>query len=302
MGQAFFVPAPEVPMRSRRLRRFILVGIVCLAALAASQGTGRAATGASTGFNDWSCRPSAAHPEPVVLLHGLGGNGPGNFATLGPYLASAGFCVFAPTYGEAIPGIPVGGLTPIPQSATEIDAYIGQVLAATGAAKADLVGHSEGAFEALYGPKFVPGEAAAIARVVALAPPTHGTTFASLVTIGDDLGVSPVTDAIIAAGCPACSALTTGSSVVTSLNTGPVTQRGIAYTIIASTHDELVTPYGTEFVNEHGVDNETVQGSCPLDPVGHIGLAYDPDVAQLVRDALDPAQPVPVACTVGPAF
>jgi hypothetical protein len=302
MGQAFSLPALEVPMRSRRLRRFILVGIVCLAALAASQGTGRAATGASTGFNDWSCRPSAAHPEPVVLLHGLGGNGPGNFATLGPYLASAGFCVFAPTYGEAIPGIPVGGLTPIPQSATEIDAYIGQVLAATGAAKADLVGHSEGAFEALYGPKFVPGEAAAIARVVALAPPTHGTTLASLVTIGDDLGVSPVTDAIIAAGCPACSELTTGSSVVTSLNTGPVTRQGIAYTIIASTRDELVTPYGTEFVNEHGVDNETVQGFCPLDPVGHIGLAYDPDVAQLVRDALDPAQPVPVTCTLGPPF
>jgi hypothetical protein len=289
-------------MRSRWLRRFILVGTICLAALATSQATGRAATAPSAGFNDWSCRPSAAHPDPVVLLHGLGGNGPGNFSTLGPYLASAGFCVYAPTYGEAIPGIPVGGLTPIPRSATEIDAFIGQVLAATGAAKADLVGHSEGGFQALYGPKFVPGEAASIARVVALAPPTHGTTVASLVTIGDDLGVSPLADAIIAAGCPACSALTTGSSLVTGLNTGPVTQQGIAYTIIASTHDELVTPYGTEFVHEPGVSNETVQDFCPLDPVGHIGLAYDPDVAQLVRDALDPAQPVPVTCSVGPAF
>ena len=289
-------------MRSRWLRRFILAGTICLAALATSQATGRAATAPTAGFNDWSCRPSAVHPDPVVLLHGLGGNGQGNFSTLGPYLASAGFCAYAPTYGEAIPGIPVGGLTPIPQSATEIDAFIGQVLAATGAAKADLVGHSEGGFQALYGPKFVPGEAASIARVVALAPPTHGTTFASLVTIGDDLGVSPLTDAIIAAGCPACSALTTGSSLVTSLNTGLVTQPGIAYTIIASTHDELVTPYGTEFVHEPGVSNETVQDFCPLDPVGHIGLAYDADVAQLVRDALDPAQPVPVTCSVGPAF
>ena len=54
-------------------------------------------------------------------------------------------------------------------------------------------------------------------------------------------------------------------------------------------------PYGTEFVNEPGVDNETVQDFCPLDPVGHVGLAFDPDVAQLVRDALDPAQPVPLA-------
>ena len=289
-------------MRSRRLRRFILVAAACLAAVLAGQATGRAATAPSTGFNDWSCRPSAAHPQPVVLLHGLGGNGPGNFSTLGPYLASAGYCAYAPTYGEAIPGIPVGGLTPIPQSATEIDAFIGKVLAATGAAKVDLVGHSEGGFQVLYGPKFVPGEAADVARVVALAPPTHGTTFDSLVTIGDDLGVSPLTGAIIAAGCAACSELTTGASLVSSLNAGPVAQPGIAYTVIASTHDELVTPYGTEFFSGPGVSDETVQDFCPADPVGHIGLAYDSDVAQLVASALDPAHPVPVTCSTGPAF
>jgi pimeloyl-ACP methyl ester carboxylesterase len=292
-------------MRSRRLLRFILIGTACLTVTLAGQSAGRAATGPATtgpsaGFNDWNCRPAAAHREPVVLLHGLGGNGPGNFAYLGPYLASAGFCVFAPTYGEPAPGIPVGGLTPIPQSATEIAAFIDRVLTATGATQADLVGHSEGGFQALYGPKFVAGEAAKVARVVALAPPTHGTTFASLVTIGDDLGVTPAADAVIAAGCPACTELTTGSALVTSLNTGWVTRPGIAYTIIASTHDELVTPYGTEFVNGQGVDNETVQDFCPLDPVGHIGLAYDPDVAELVRNALDPADPVPVTCTVGP--
>jgi pimeloyl-ACP methyl ester carboxylesterase len=288
-------------MRSRLLRRFTLAGIACLTAVLASQGAGHAATPPSSGFNDWSCRPSAAEPQPVVLLHGLGGNGPGNFATLGPYLASAGYCVYAPTYGEAIPSLPGGGITPIPQSATEIDAYINQVRAATGAAQVDLVGHSEGAFLALYGPKFVPGETAAVARVVALAPPTHGTSFASLVTISDGLAGSALTEAIIAAGCPACSELITGSSLVNSLNAGPVTQPGIAYTIIASTHDELVTPYGTEFVGEKDVVNETVQGFCPLDPVGHVGLAYDLDVAQLVRNALDPARPVAVTCTVGPA-
>jgi pimeloyl-ACP methyl ester carboxylesterase len=289
-------------MRSRWLRRSALVGIACLAAVLASPATGRAATAPSSGFNDWSCLPSAAHPQPVVLLHGLGGDGPGNFATLGPYLASAGYCVYAPTYGESVPGIPVGGITAIPQSATEIDAYLGQVLAATRATQVDLVGHSEGAFQALYGPKFVPGENSIIKRVVALAPPTHGTTFANLVTIGDDLAGSPLTDVIIAAGCPACSELVTGSSLVNSLDTNPIAQPGIVYTIIASTHDELVTPFGTEFVSASNVTNQTVQSFCPLDPVGHIGLAYDTDVAQLVRNALDPAQPVAVTCSVGPAF
>jgi triacylglycerol esterase/lipase EstA (alpha/beta hydrolase family) len=270
----------------------------------ASQSGGRAAAAAapSSGFDNWSCQPSAAHPDPVVLLHGLGGNGPGNFATLGPYLASQGFCVYAPTYGEAIPGIPVGGVTAIPQSASQIAGYISQVLAATGATKADLVGHSEGAFQALYGPKFVPGEAGEVARVVALAPPTHGTTFDNLVTIAGDLGAGPLVDTVLAIGCAACSELITGSSLVSKLNTGAVAQPGIAYTIIASTHDELVTPYGTEFVEEPGVDNETVQATCPDDPVGHIGLAYDPDVAEMVRNALDPASPVPVTCSVGPAF
>jgi pimeloyl-ACP methyl ester carboxylesterase len=290
-------------MRMRRFCRITSASTLCLAVVLGSQAAGRATTMLSSGFDNWTCRPSGAHPEPVVLLHGLGGNGPGNFATLGPYLASEGFCVFAPTYGEAIPGVPVGGLTPIPQSATEIATFIGRVLAATGAAKVDLVGHSEGAFQALYGPKFVPGETAKVASVVALAPPTHGTTFAGLVTIADDLGIVPVVDTILATGgCAACTELTTGSSLVTTLNTGPVAQPGIAYTIIASTHDELVTPYGTEFVDEPGVHNETVQGICPRDPVGHIGLAYDPDVAELVRNALDPAAPVPVTCTAGPAF
>jgi triacylglycerol esterase/lipase EstA (alpha/beta hydrolase family) len=299
-------------MRSRRIYRFILAGAAGLAVVLAGQTaghaatvsvTGRAATAPSAGFNNWSCRPSAAHPQPVVLLHGLGATGPENFAVLGPYLASAGFCVYAPTYGEAIPGVPVGGLTAIPQSATEIAADIGQVRAATGAAKVDLVGHSEGAFEALYGPKFVPGEAAEVERVVALAPPTHGTTFASLVTIASDLGALAAVDAVLAVGgCPACTDLITGSPVVASLNSGAVAQSGITYTIIASTHDELVTPYGTEFVSDRSVDNETVQASCPLDPVGHIGLAFDRDVAELVLNALDPASPVPVTCTVGPAF
>lgn len=296
-------------MRSRRIVRTAIVCAISLGGVLASQAPSRAAAGQeaataapSSGFNDWTCRPSSAHPEPVVLLHGLGGNGPGNFAALGPYLASAGFCVYAPTYGEAVAGIPVGGITPIPQSATEIAAYISAVLAATGAGKVDLVGHSEGGFQALYGPKFVPGEAHEVARVVALAPPTHGTTFSSLVTIAGDLGIGPVVDTVLAGGCPACDELITGSSLVSQLNTGPVAQPGIAYTIIASTRDELVTPYGTEFVNEPGVDNETVQATCPLDPVGHIGLAYDPDVAELVRNAIDPASPVPVTCTAGPAF
>ncbi|MEY9876181.1 triacylglycerol esterase/lipase EstA (alpha/beta hydrolase family) [Streptacidiphilus sp. MAP12-33] len=284
----------------RSLGKALFAAGTGLLLLVTGAGAARAA-GPSSGFDEWSCRPSAAHPEPVLLLHGLGGNGPGNFATLGPELALAGYCVYAPTYGEAVLGVPVGGLAPIEQSSHEIAADIDQVLAATGAAKVDLVGHSEGAFQSLYVPKFLPGYAAKIAKVVAIAPPTHGTTFAGLITVADDLGIrSQVDDVLKTAGCAACTELTTSGTLIGPLNTGPIAQPGIDYTVIASRTDELVTPYGTEFVDEPGVHNVTVQDTCWLDPVGHIGLAYDSGVAIMVSNALDPAHPLPVLCALGP--
>ena len=45
------------------------------------------------GANIWSCRPSAAHPEPVVLVHGTGGNKNDNWQTFAPLLADNGYCV-----------------------------------------------------------------------------------------------------------------------------------------------------------------------------------------------------------------
>ena len=62
------------------------------------------------GANKWSCKPSAIHPDPVVLVHGLGATMAENWATMAPLLADNGYCVFALTYGLD-PGNPyVGGL------------------------------------------------------------------------------------------------------------------------------------------------------------------------------------------------
>ncbi|MEZ0064727.1 triacylglycerol esterase/lipase EstA (alpha/beta hydrolase family) [Streptacidiphilus sp. MAP12-20] len=290
-------------MRRRLLHRALLAACAGLLIFSASGTAHAGTTGSSSGFNDWSCHPSAAHPEPVLLLHGLGGNGPGNFATLGPELALAGYCVYAPTYGEAVPGIPVGGLVPIEQSSKEIAGVIDQVLTSTGAGKVDVVGHSEGGFQSLYIPKFLPGYAAKIAKVVALAPPTHGTTFADLITIADDLGIRSQVDGVLTqAGCAACTEITANGSLIGPLTSGPIAQPGIDYTIIASRTDALVTPYGTEFVDEPGVHNVTVQDTCWLDAVGHIGLAYDSGVAIMVANALDPAHRLPVLCAFGPVI
>lgn len=259
-----------------------------------------------------ACQPSAAHADPVVLLHGLGGNGPGNMGLIGNELAAAGYCTFDLTYGEPDPPFPVGGLIDIHTSALQIAAFITQVRAETGAARVDIVGHSEGAFQSLYVPKVL-GLAGEIGRVVALAPPTHGTSVDGLYNLAYLFGSASraaIGQLFTDFGCAACTQLGIGGSAVAALDAGPIAQAGVAYTIIASRVDELVTPHQsslfgtseTAFVDEPGVHNDYVQDACPLDPVGHIGLAYDSDVENMIADALDPAHPAPIGCSFGLPF
>jgi triacylglycerol esterase/lipase EstA (alpha/beta hydrolase family) len=284
-----------MPIRLRRAAAGLFAAVLLSASITTSAG---AAT--SSGFDDWTCKPSAAHPDPLVLLHGLGGNGPGNYSYLGPFLAAKGYCAFTLTYGQATPAIPVGGTVSIVQSSAQIEAFVQRVRETTGAAKVDIVGHSEGGFQSIYGPK-VRGYADVVGKVVALAPPTHGTTFGGLVSVGDYLGLGPLVDQVLQQfGCQACDELIVGGSAVQQLTAGPIARPGVKYTVIASRFDALVTPHETSFIREPGVTNEYVQDSCPLDPVGHVGLAFDPTVAQLVANALDPAHATRVVCAFGP--
>jgi len=276
-----------------RLAALLIVGVWLVV------GAGQASAAPTGGVNDPGCRPDGAHPNPVVLLHGLGATYYEDLNVLQSWLAARGYCTFASTYG-AYPQFPlVGGLRSVDESAGEIATYIGQVKSWTGAGKVDLVGHSEGGFQSLYVPK-TQGVADDVATVVAIAPPTHGTSFAGLIGIARLLGVRNGVDAALKAfGCVACTQITTGGSAVTALNDGPIAQPGIDYTIIQSRTDELVTPAETAFIREPGVVNQFVQDFCPLDPVGHIGEAYDTNVWNMVANGLEDQPDRRFVCLAG---
>jgi triacylglycerol esterase/lipase EstA (alpha/beta hydrolase family) len=286
--------------------RAALAALLATTLLATTGGGAGAAPGVASSSpvdgTDWSCRPSAAHPDPVVMLHGLTGTSEANWTYLAPQLVAHGYCVFTLTYGRVSPDVDMGGMGPIADSAREVADFVGRVQAATGAARVDIVGHSEGGFIGLYLPKVL-GLAGVVGRVVALAPPTHGTTVSGLTDFADFFGIRPLLDYVLRVfGCHACADALPGSATVAALTTGPIAQPGVDYTIVATHYDAIVTPTGAAFVPEPGVHNVNVQDVCPYDTVGHIGLALDPSVLGIVLNALDSAHAGPVSCWFGPPF
>ncbi|KAK9439376.1 Lipase, class 2 [Metarhizium brunneum] len=266
--------------------RFTLSALAMAAAVTAGAIPTTSPTSPSaSSHNDFSCKSSH---NPVVLLHGLGATSYQDLNRLEAWLRTKGLCTFSLTYG-AYDGFPlVGGLKPIRESSPQIASFIRNVHRATGSRKVDLVGHSEGAFQALYTTKF--GSVKHIVdALVAIAPPTHGTSLAGLYSLAELLGVERgVKDVLGAFGCKACADLVTGGAAVQRLNDGsPIVQPGTVVTVITSKLDELVTPTETSFVHEPGVNNIYVQDYCPADLVGHIGEAYDMNVWNLVLNSLE---------------
>ena len=249
------------------------------------------------GANNWSCRPSAQHPDPVVLVNGTGEDMADGFSALSPLLVNTGYCVFAANFGGS-PGNLLQGLGDIAQSAAELAAFVNQVLATTGAAQVDLVGHSQGGMMPRYYIKFL-GGAARVHTLVGLAPSSHGTTLDGLTSLLQTLGtLLPGVPAAITSACAACTEQVAGSAFLDNLNTGGDTVSGPAYTVIETRYDEVVTPYTSAFLSGPAVTNIVLQNVCPLDLTDHLGIADDTVALHLVLNALDPAHPVKVPCVV----
>jgi triacylglycerol esterase/lipase EstA (alpha/beta hydrolase family) len=276
------------------------------AAMAASQITPDADP---PGANDWSCTPSAAHPRPVILIHGTMENAYGNWNALSPRLKDAGYCVFAINFG-APAGKPNKGTGDIPASAGELATFVDRVLAATGASSVDLVGHSQGG-----GPmprwylKFEgganPADPAAnkVHSLIGIAPSNHGTT---AMGIGIMVQEMQLYGAVADLRSPATSQQIIGSSFNATLDAGGDTMPGVDYTVIVSRYDEIVTPYNRPFLTAGAgatVTNITLQDECELDLSDHFGISYSPIVMQLVLNALDePTAKTPDCIPVPPVF
>ncbi len=251
-------------------------------------------TASPPGANDWSCQPSAAHPRPVVLVHGTFADMSNSWQAISPLLHNRGYCVFALNYGahNGSGAIGVYGIGDIAQSAQQLNAFVDQVLAATGAAEVDLVGHSQGGMMPRYYLKNL-GGAAEVNALVGLSSSNHGTTLNGLFTLGKFF---PGANGLFGT-CPACEQQEAGSPFLTQLNAGGETVPGVAYTVIQTRFDQVVTPYTSAFLSGPNVKNILLQNQCVLDFGDHLSMPYDHIAAADVLTALDPAHPQGFLCT-----
>jgi len=267
--------------------------------------------GSLPGSNDYSCKPSAEHPNPVVLVHGTAGSQQTNWISMVPVLKNEGYCVFAPTYGELSsvwPASRIGGLGPKDVSAWQLKVFVDNVLAKTGAEKVDVVGHSQGTQIPTYWAKYF-GGAPVIDKYVSLAPYWQGSDDGSgwsdlTAVFVDGLGLPPI--AVPDTDCPDCIAAPGDESFESAIDAGggPYV-RGITYTNIVTRYDQLVTPYTSGILDgPDGIEvtNIVVQDTCSADRSDHLSIVSNQRSAAMVLNALDPANPRAVPCLAVPPY
>ncbi|MDV8000172.1 esterase/lipase family protein [Rhodococcus sp. IEGM 1408] len=230
-----------------------------------------------------NCRPTAAHPRPVILVHGTFDNGPNTVSRLGAPLRRQGFCVVAPTLGAYVGNPARGGLDSIAgASGPQLAGVIDRVRAVTGAAQVDLVGYSQGASIAGYTTKVLrPG---AVGRVVSVGG-YWGADNSGL--IPHQLPREAAGAALWAANLRGLAELSPGSPVLTAwygLDRTPFLP-GVGYTLIATRGDHLLPPERS-FVPGPGVQWRVTEDACGGGPNSHGGMAVDSRTHSLVARAL----------------
>ena len=267
-----------------RARALLALFTAVLAALVSVPGGTAAAVEYPTwgtpplGANDWTCRPTAERPYPAVIVHGTFGDSRSLLDNLSLALKQDGYCVYSLDYGNR-------GTGPIEESAQQLDVFVDEVLAATGAAKVQIVGHSQGGMMPRYWIKNLGGEPL-VEDLVGLVPSNHGTT----VTQGRSQGE----------WCVSCDQQAAGSPFLTALNTPDETPGAVDYTQVTTRYDEVVVPYSSAFLTEDAQStNITLQDRCPADTAEHLTIVMDPQAIAWVLHAFDREGPADAAAPIG---
>ena len=187
-----------------------------------------------------------------MIVHGTFGDQKSGLDSLSAALERDGFCVYALDYGNRATG-------PIEDSAKSCRRFVARVLASTGAAKVEMVGHSQGGMMPRYYVKHLGGDAY-VDDLVGLAPSNHGTT------VNQAFGSSPL--------CTACDQQRHGSPFLTALNSPDETPGDVDYTQVETRYDEVVVPYTSAFL-EPGARSTEHHAAGPL-PRGHLRAPVDP--------------------------
>ncbi len=255
------------------------------------------------GANDWRCKPSAAHPDPVVLVHGTWGN-QDTWNKLAPALKAQGYCVYALNYGHdtasllgRMPGI--YGTGDIGKSAVQLANFVGKVRAATSSAHVDMVAHSQGGVVARQYMRFAGGADLAdpkrnvVRKLVTLGATNHGSTSVLLgYPLDTASGSGPLGGAVSSVLGVSAVQQITGSRFLNRLNAGGDTVPGVDYTVIATRMDDTTTPPESTFLRAGPravVDNVWVQTVCAGADVTHVGFPRSPIAIRLILRALDPS-------------
>ncbi|KAF9935838.1 hypothetical protein BGZ75_001799 [Mortierella antarctica] len=251
----------------------------------------------SVGFNDWSCKPSRAHPRPLILVHGLIGNGWDNWLYMAPRFVAKGYCVFSLTYGE-LPGIPLlAGLDKMETSAAQLSVFVDKVLAATNTTKVNLLGHSQGSLMPRYYLRFL-GGASKVDKYAAFGTIAYGTTLLGIYPFLSSLGLYDPVKKIIDPVCKSCFQFLENSPFLQNLNAGGDTVPGVSYKFIVSKFDQVVTPYTNGQLKDKNalVQNVVLQNLCAVDLSDHVLQMADPIVFHAANAFFDGAAPQNVNC------
>lgn len=203
--------------------------------------------------------PVVSRPKnPVLLVHGYGGSILGDlsvdiyWAYMEAKLKNDGFDVHKISLSW-------GALQDVRKSAQEVKDKVVQIRQQTGAAKVDVVGHSEGGLVIRYYAKNLGGHEMSDA-VVTIATPNRGT-------IMSEIGPGE-----------AARQMEVGSAFLRELNAGDTMPGDVTYTSIFSTADELVVPQVNGYFA--GAVNEVVN------LFGHVGIIANDIVYEWLKGAL----------------